>query len=351
MQQHEQMVWLALAMKKSFSRFPFKLVAMTVCFRAFLVGMLLVFMCSPTRGEDGEEGQDGLEISSTTKLQSAKFNLGLSEDSPEDDLKRQTIGVGEIITITLTAKPALIGDEKKLEWTVEDEKGLFILPEKKKGVKSIDVQANPAATEGGEVKIKVKTGTGLTSKPYTIKVATPKGAVAWKEQSGNNTPPQIQNQMPGVPFLSAWMIVKVTIYPIEVNFSNMTVLEVDEGYVNPLHNRGNRPPHIPKSKPTEILQTNQFYDEVALDFPITRDQLDILKGENPFTWGHICKFKFAKEKLPNGTFSFGSGVVATTMDCSLSENNGNLTLGIIKFTSPQRPIEVSTTSPVPPHLK
>lgn len=338
-------------MKKSFSRFPFKLIATPVCFRAFLVGLLLVFMCSPTRGEDGEEGQDGLEISSTTKLQSAKFNLGFSEDSPEDDLKRQTIGVGEIITITLTAKPALIGDEKELEWIVEDAKGLLILSGKKKGVMFITAQANPEATEGGEVNITVKTGTGLTSRPYNIKVVTPKGAVAWKEQSGNNTPPQIQNQMPGVPFLSAWMIVKVTIHPLEVNFSNMTVLEVDEGYVNPLHNSENRPPHIPKSEPTKVLQTNQFNDEIALDFPITRDQLDILKGENPFTWGHICKFKFVKKKLPDGSFSFASGVVATTMDCSLSENNGNLTLGIIKFTSPQRPIEVSTTSPVPPHLK
>lgn len=338
-------------MKKGFSRFPFKSVEMPVCFRTLLVGLLMVFMYSSAQGEDGEEGQDGLEITSKTKLQSAKFNLSFSEDSPEDDRKRQTIGVGEIITITLTAKPALIGNEKELEWTVEDEKGLFILLGKKKGGKSITAQANPAATEGGEVNIKVKTGTGLTSKPYPIKVAVPKGAVAEKVLEGHDTPPQIQNQMPGVPFLSAWMVVRVTIHPLEVNFSNMTVLEVDEGYVNPLHNQGNRPPHIPKSEPTKVLQTNQFNDEVALDFPITRDQVELLKAENPYTWGHICKFKFAKEKLPNGKFSFGSGVVATTMNGSLSEQNGNLTLEINKFTSPQRPIEVSTTAAIPPHLK
>lgn len=338
-------------MKKGFSRFPFKSVEMPVCFRTLLVGLLMVFMYSSAQGEEGEEGQDGLEITSKTKLQSAKFNLSFSEDSPEDDRKRQTIGVGEIITITLTAKPALIGNEKELEWTVEDEKGLFILPEKKKGVKVIDLQANPAATEGGKVNITVKTGTGLTSKPYPIKVAVPKGAVAEKVLEGHDTPPQIQNQMPGVPFLSAWMVVRITIHPLEVNFSNMTVLEVDEGYVNPLHNKENRPPHIPKNKPTEILPTNRFSDEIALDFPITRDRLKILKDENPFAWGHVCKFKFAKETLPNGEFSFGAGVVATTMNCSLSENDGKLTLKIDKFTSPQRPIEVSTTAAIPPHLK
>lgn len=38
--------------------------------------------------------------------------MGISKDSKEDDLKRQTIGVGETITISLEAKPALMGDPK-----------------------------------------------------------------------------------------------------------------------------------------------------------------------------------------------------------------------------------------------
>lgn len=56
--------------------------------------------------------------------------MGISKDSKEDDLKRQTIGVGETITISLEAKPALMGDPKKLEWIVTDEEGVLILPEK-----------------------------------------------------------------------------------------------------------------------------------------------------------------------------------------------------------------------------
>ena len=338
-------------MKKVFSRFPFRLFGIAVGVRVFCVGLLMAFMYSSARGEEGEEGQDGLEITSTTKLHSAKFNFGVGGDSAEDDLKRQTIGVGETITITLTAKPALIGNEKELEWVVEDEKGLLILPGKRKGIKSIEVQANPAATEGGEVNIAVKTSTGLTSRSYTVKVVTPMGAVAQKVLEGHNTPPQIQGQMPGVPFLSAWMVVRVTIHPLEVNFSNMTILEVDDGYVDPAHNQGNRPPHIPKTEPIKVSSTNQFRDEVALDFPITRDQVELLKAENPYTWGHICRFKFVKEKLPDGKFSFAAPVVSTKMNCSLSEHNGNLTLGVNKFTSPQRPVEVSTTIAVPPHLK
>lgn len=56
--------------------------------------------------------------------------MGISKDSKEDDLKRQTIGVGETITISLEAKPALMGDPKKLEWIVTDEEGVLILPGK-----------------------------------------------------------------------------------------------------------------------------------------------------------------------------------------------------------------------------
>lgn len=67
--------------------------------------------------------------------------MGISKDSKEDDLKRQTIGVGETITISLEAKPALMGDPKKLEWIVTDEEGVLILPEKMKGITSFDAQA------------------------------------------------------------------------------------------------------------------------------------------------------------------------------------------------------------------
>lgn len=71
--------------------------------------------------------------------------MGISEDSAEDDLKRQTIGIGETITISLEAKPTLMGDPKKLEWIVTNEEGALILPEKMKGITSFDAQAKPTA--------------------------------------------------------------------------------------------------------------------------------------------------------------------------------------------------------------
>lgn len=336
-----------LLMKKSLSRFAFKLFENPICFRALLVGILVVFMYSAAKGEEGEEGQDGLKITSKTKLQSAKFNLGLSQDSAEDDLKRKSIGVGETITINLEAKDALIGNVKELEWKVDDKKGVLILPNKMKGIKTIELTANPVAKETGEVKITVKTDTGATSKPYDINVVVPTGAVAMKIAEGQDTPPEIQNQMPGVPFASAWMIVRLTIYPLEVNFSKMKVLEEDEGYVDPSHNGENRPPHHPKSVPVQISPKNQFHDEVALDFPMTKDRLAILDEENPFTWGHKCWFRFATENLQNKDFTFGAGIVATTMNCRLSKNEKGITIGIDKFTSKTRPVEVTKTTPLP----
>lgn len=59
---------------------------------------------------------------------------------------------------------------------------------------------------------------------------------------------------------------------------------------------------------------NQFRDEVALDFPMTKDSLAALDEENPFTWGHKCWFRFATEHLQNKDLTFGAGIVATTMN-------------------------------------
>lgn len=332
-------------MRKKVSCLPVWSSHLTICFRGLFAGMLLLFVYAAAGDE--EEGQDGLDITSTTTLQSALFNLGLSQDSAEDDLKRKSIGVGETITINLEVKDALIGNVEELEWKVEDEKGVLILPDKMKGKKSIKLRANPAAKEAGKVKITVQTGTGLKSKPYHLNVAVPLGAVAQKTKEGQDTPLAVQNQMPGVAFASAWMIVKVTIHPLEVNFSNMKILEVDAGYVNPEHNTENRPPHHPKPTPAEVSSKNQFDDEVALDFPMTRDQLLVLEQENPFTWGHQCRFKFTVPNVRTRNVELGASVVGTNMNCDVSKNNQGVTIKIDKFTSAERPVEVIKTTPAP----
>lgn len=314
--------------------------------------ILILFVLWPAAWAESteNEGIEGLKIVSKTELHSAKFNMGISEDSEEDDLKRQTIGVGETITITLEAKPALTGDPKKLEWIVTDKEGVLILPEKVKGVTSFVAQAKPTAEKSGEVTIAIKTEEGLTSKPYSLNVVTPIGATAKKLQEGQDTPPQIQDQMPGVPFASAWMIVQLTIYPLDVNFSKMKIKEIDEGYVNPQHNKNNRPPHIPNPKPAEILQTNQFNDEIALDLPITKDQLDILEKENPLTWGHKCWFRLAPEKSSVNDQQLGTGAVRTIMNFSVSKIKQGITIEIDKFHSEKNPVKVQKTTPIPNNL-
>ena len=217
----------------------------------YVCKILILFVLWSTAGAEDAENEEieGLKIVSKTELHSAKFNMGISKDSKEDDLKRQTIGVGETITISLEAKPALMGDPKKLEWIVTDEEGVLILPEKMKGITSFDAQAKPTAEKNGQVTVTVKTEGGLVSKPYSLKIVIPEGAKVQKLKEGQDTPPQIQEQMPGVPFASAWMIIQLTIHPLDVNFSKMKIKEIDEGYVNPQHNKNNRPPHNPNPKP------------------------------------------------------------------------------------------------------
>ena len=127
-----------------FSRLIYYLSNNRITIRSIFLVLILFFLGPITRAEDTEsEWAEGLEIVSKTELHSAKFNMGISEDSAEDDLKRQTIGIGETITISLEAKPTLMGDPKKLEWIVTDEEGALILPEKMKGITSFDAQAKP----------------------------------------------------------------------------------------------------------------------------------------------------------------------------------------------------------------
>ncbi|MEE0765432.1 hypothetical protein [Akkermansia sp.] len=133
-------------MTTMFSRLIYYLSNNRITIRSIFLVLILFFLGPITRAEDTEsEWAEGLEIVSKTELHSAKFNMGISEDSAEDDLKRQTIGIGETITISLEAKPTLMGDPKKLEWIVTNEEGALILPEKMKGITSFDAQAKPTA--------------------------------------------------------------------------------------------------------------------------------------------------------------------------------------------------------------
>lgn len=318
----------------------------------YVCKILILFVLWSTAGAEDAENEEieGLKIVSKTELHSAKFNMGISKDSKEDDLKRQTIGVGETITISLEAKPALMGDPKKLEWIVTDEEGVLILPEKMKGITSFDAQAKPTAEKNGQVTVTVKTEGGLVSKPYSLKIVIPEGAKVQKLKEGQDTPPQIQEQMPGVPFASAWMIIQLTIHPLDVNFSKMKIKEIDEGYVNPQHNKNNRPPHNPNPKPVEIQQTNQFKDEIALDLPITKDQLNILDKENPMTWGHKCWFRLVSAQSNGNDPELCAGVARGIMNCSISKTNKDNTIEIDKFHSEKNPVKVQKTTPIPNNL-
>ena len=146
------------------------------------------------------------------------------------------------------------------------------------------------------------------------------------------------------------MIVQLTIYPLDVNFSKMKIKEIDEGYVNSQHNKNNRPPHTPNPKPVEIQQTKQFKDEIALDLPITKDQLNILDKENPMTWGHKCWFRLVPVQSNGNDPELCAGAVRSVMNCSISKTNKDITIEIDKFHSEKNPVKVQKTTPIPNNL-
>lgn len=91
--------------------------------------VIFIFVCT-AHAEDGENTGE-LNIESKTELYSANLYIkaednDVSEKEKEDDRKRDKIGMGETIELTLSGKEALVGDPSKIEWKIVGEGANFV---------------------------------------------------------------------------------------------------------------------------------------------------------------------------------------------------------------------------------
>lgn len=92
------------------------MVVMKIC----VFGALLACPCRVTAEE--EEPMQGLKIESKTHEYSADYHIAKEEGQNPDedeDKKRTCVGMGEKVTLTLTEKKALVGEDEDIRWSLD----------------------------------------------------------------------------------------------------------------------------------------------------------------------------------------------------------------------------------------
>lgn len=213
--------------------------------KACAAGALLAWPCWAMAEE--EEPMQGLEIESKTEECSADYYLAREEgkDPDEDeDKKRTCVGMGEKITLTLTGKQALIGEDEDIRWTLEDGAHLGGFEGMTDGEREVTLAINDdlsPKTVGNNSTIKIWVYCSKTQqmpdKPLKLEVCLPThltGKHRKKEGGGRGVIadaekfpgfPSDQAQDRGKPGASAQL--ELTIHPTKVNFKNIHVIEKD----------------------------------------------------------------------------------------------------------------------------
>ena len=179
--------------------------------------------------ETEEESYGPLRIKSQTRLCSADYYIkGGKEESREEDRKRKNIGIGENISFLLIGKPK--GNIKELTWSIKGDGFQQTDTESFKGSQQITLTAKEALTKDARVTITARTSEDKEAK-ITVNIRIPKKITKEKYEgqmdlgdgfSANTADFKIPKGEHGV-----FGFVKVTIFPTDVSFKEVKVIERD----------------------------------------------------------------------------------------------------------------------------
>lgn len=201
------------------------------------IGLILLGYSGISWGDEplGSESSGALAIESKTALYSANIHIkgeNATEEEKNDDKKRNSVGIGESFTLTLTGKP--LGDLKELTWEFVSGKELVeeTDPDAFKGKTFLQLAARKDLTpeqlkNHSGVKLTVTTGEGRVvpmKNPMIIVFPTAMTA----KHIGAGTPIENSNNR-GATEPSAWL--RVTLQPTDVAFKNIKIIERDLGSV------------------------------------------------------------------------------------------------------------------------
>ncbi len=278
------------------------MVVMKIC----VFGALLACPCRVTAKE--EEPMQGLKIESKTEECSADYYIAKEEGQNPDedeDKKRTCVGIGERVTLTLTGKQALIGENKDIRWTLEDGAHLGSLEGMTDGEREVTLVINDdlsPKTLGNNNRIKVWAYCSKTQqmpdKPLKLEVCLPThitGKHRKKEGGGRGMIadaakfpgfPTDQAQDRGKPGASAQL--ELTIHPTNVNFKNIHVIEKDADASDktfpPLGGR-----HRPGETWSQIDPGNRVIDTIAWKKTMNEVKAGLSPDAPEQKWDWACK--------------------------------------------------------------
>lgn len=274
--------------------------------KACLWGVFLVWS-SRVIAED-EEPRQGLEIISETVECSADYYLAKEEgENPdeEEDKKRTRVGMGEIVTLTLTGKQALIGEDEDIRWSLEDGQHLGEFVGMTQGKREVTLEINSElkpdmVNHHNTVKVLAySTSTQqMPDRPLKLQVFVPTHITAKhkkKEGGGRGVIadagkfsgfPSDGNADRGKPGVSAQL--ELTIHPTEVSFTNIRVIEKDaDAPGKTFPSLGGR--HKPGEGWSEIIHGNRTIDTIGWKktMAFVKDNLNQEEPEQKWEW--VCK--------------------------------------------------------------
>lgn len=231
----------------------------------FLLCGLLV-LASPSRLLAEEEETRAVWIESQTDKVSAQcLHEGGNVD---EDQKRTTIGIGEVVFLTLNGKN--LDQNTEVTWEVEGE-GATITGKNTTAVLTANV-----VMKNSSVTVTAETDQGKGT--LTFDIVCPSGLTGEKR-----APIQIPSGQAG-----AGGEIVVTVQPISVSFINLAVTERDRGTVfeSTSDMQWEIPPHQPAPHPVPINGYNRFTDKVAL--LMLHDATQLAKLEGTVGWRYVC---------------------------------------------------------------
>ena len=295
------------------------------CFLAVFSGVVPLWVSDgpdDDMKETEEEACGPLQIKSQTELYSADYYIkGGSEQDKEDDRKRKNIGVGENISFLLIGKPR--GDIKELIWSIKGDGFQPTDNESFKGEQKIALSARKDLTKDTRVTITAKTGEDKEAK-ITVNIRIPKKITKEKYEghmdlgdgfSANTADFKISKGEHGV-----WGFVKVTLFPTDVSFKGVKVIERDGRLM--WEGKNGTPPrpqpelaveHVTCNMAAPIQDKNNFYDMVGDNRNIEEVLETIRRSKhNPQQFWFVCNFHIHWGKGGKGSEQQDSIFLGTT---------------------------------------
>lgn len=278
--------------------------------RPSILPIFFLFVCIVHAEEEVNTGELGIE--SKTELCSANLYIraednDVSEKEKEEDRKRDKIGMGETIQLTLSGKEVLIGDPSKIEWKIKGEGANFV--GETRGKKKVILEISNELKKNTSIKVQAITeGQKVmerevkpVEKELFIKIPshmTAQHARKAPKSQERGTPAVID----GFPMSSdGWTEIvgasaqlELTFYPTNVNFQKVRIKEVSGDDME------KKFPSLGKAHKTGpaafLMWGNRLYDNIGsarilINFKNEKHQLP-----QKWTWDCITKVVDSKDK-------------------------------------------------------